>query len=507
MDQSSKKIFYLKQFAKTSFFVFFAVIISKLLSYGFKISLARYFGPEVYGLYSLGLIIIGIFAGIGSLGLAEGLTRYLSQYYEKQDYLNANKLIKKAIILGFFVSILFAIIFYSAAELISINLFHNANLTYYLQIFAIALPFVIISNLLLATIRARQKIKTYSFLVNISQNALKLIFIFLLILVGFEQKAVPISYLFSTIGLFILTLIFFKKLNKYRGQKYDKDSKPFSLQEVLLYSWPIALVSLLYGLLYWVDSLVIGYFGDASLIGTYNVAITIVSLFGIAPDLFINLLFPFVSGKLVGKKDEIIRDVSTQIVKWIFLVNIPLLFFIALFPETVIRIIFGSDFVSGSQALRILTISGMLTSFISIFTNLISAIGKTRVILFWFLTFTGVNFGLAVYLVPDYGLIGAATATAVSSILFFLASFTYVKKQYSFYPINRALFRSITYCLILIAIFFTISEYLTLDSMIKQAMFFIVFLIVYAIMIFYSKTLNSDDFEIVRSTFRKILRK
>lgn len=505
MDDSSIKTFYLKQFAKTSFFVFFAVIISKLLSYGYKITLARYFGPEIYGLYSLALIIIGVFVGLGSLGLSDGLTRYLSRYYEKKDYINANKLVKKAFLISLISSLLFGFTLYLSAAVISESLFHNIRLIYYLKVFAIALPFVILSNLLLSTIRARQKIKTYSFIVNISQNALKIIFLFLLILIGLNQKAVPVSYLLSTVGLFLLGWLFYKKYNKNNVESRRLKEEQFG--NVLAYSWPIAIIGLLYGLLYWVDSLVIGYFEDAVLIGTYNVAITIISLFGIAPDLFLQLLFPFVSGKLALKKDQIIKDVSTQIIKWIFLINVPLFFILLVFPETVINLIFGQDFVSAAEALRILTISGIFTSFISIFTNLISALGKTRVILLWFIIFTIINFILGVALVPSLSLVGAAYATAISSTLFFIASFWYVKKQYSFYPITKKLFMFILFSSVLIGIFFLIEDYLKLTTLFEQFLFAVAFGGAYIIMIVVSRILNHDDLEIIRSTFKKILRR
>jgi len=506
MEESSKKTVYLKQFAKTSFFVFFAIVISKALSYAYKILLVRFFDLEIYGLYSIALIIIGIFIGIGSLGLSDGLTRYLSQYYEKKDYINAKKLVRKAVMLSIASGVFFGIVLYSTSEVISKNLFHNLNLTYYLKLFSIAIPFAITANLLLATIRAKQKIKTYSFIVNISQNALRIAFVFILILMGLRQEAVPLSHLLSAIGLFLLATIFFIRNNSSKEEPTKNKESPI-FKEVLIYSWPIAVVGLLYGLLYWVDSLVIGYYKDASLIGTYNVAITIISLFGIAPDLFIQLLFPFVSGKLAAKKGEIIKEVSTQIIKWVFLINIPLLFLLFAFPETIIKIIFGPASTSAAPALRILTISGIFTSFISIFTNLISAAGKTRVILYWFMAFTTINLALGIYLVPIFSLAGAAYATTISSTLFFIASFTYVKKQYSFYPINKSLLRFTIYCLLLITAFIFIGNYLDFASYFIQLTYFIVFILGYAFLVFYSKILNHDDIEIIKSIFNKILRR
>jgi O-antigen/teichoic acid export membrane protein len=69
----TEKSKYLSMLVKTSFFIFFAVFISKLTTYIYKIIIARNFGPEVYGLFSLGLIIVSFVATFASLGLNDGL--------------------------------------------------------------------------------------------------------------------------------------------------------------------------------------------------------------------------------------------------------------------------------------------------------------------------------------------------------------------------------------------------------------------------------------------------
>lgn len=43
----------LRLLAKTSVFVFIGVVISKVISYFYRIVIARYFGSEVYGLFCL----------------------------------------------------------------------------------------------------------------------------------------------------------------------------------------------------------------------------------------------------------------------------------------------------------------------------------------------------------------------------------------------------------------------------------------------------------------------
>ena len=65
----------LKLIAQSSVFVFMAFMFSKIFGYLYRIVIARHFGPEVYGLFSLSIVIVGWFVAISWLGFVEGILR------------------------------------------------------------------------------------------------------------------------------------------------------------------------------------------------------------------------------------------------------------------------------------------------------------------------------------------------------------------------------------------------------------------------------------------------
>ena len=83
----------LKLLVKTSFFVFIGIMISKLITYIYRILIARYLGPEIYGIFSLASMIFGWFAAFFSFGLADGLLRYISLYRAKRNKGEINYLV------------------------------------------------------------------------------------------------------------------------------------------------------------------------------------------------------------------------------------------------------------------------------------------------------------------------------------------------------------------------------------------------------------------------------
>ena len=74
----------MKKVVKTASLFVATMIVSKIFSYIYRFVIAR-LGPKDYGILSLGLAIIGILGVIASLGLNNGVIRYIALYHEKKQ--------------------------------------------------------------------------------------------------------------------------------------------------------------------------------------------------------------------------------------------------------------------------------------------------------------------------------------------------------------------------------------------------------------------------------------
>ena len=97
---------------ETSIFILIVILISKIFSYIYKIIIARYFGADIYGLYNLSLVIIGLFAAISGLGLSEGTLRYISLYRGKNEKEKIRYVYKIAFKITIFTTIITALILF-----------------------------------------------------------------------------------------------------------------------------------------------------------------------------------------------------------------------------------------------------------------------------------------------------------------------------------------------------------------------------------------------------------
>ncbi|MEK6889699.1 MAG: flippase [Nanoarchaeota archaeon] len=481
--------------AKTSVVVFIGVMLSKLFTYIYKIIIARSFDPEVYGLFNFALMIVSILAALAAFGMPDGLLRFVSYDRKNKDLRKSKYLFNISSKITFFISIILGIILYFLAEIISINIFNKPGLTIYLRVFSFALPFLSITSILLSILRAFEKITTYTIVQNILQNFIRLILIIIFLILGFGVSSILFSYLLAVILIAIISYIVSKKYIKILKDSSDINSniKNNLRKDFFEYSWPIVFLGIIGSLLYWTDSFVIGYYMGASDIGFYNVAFTLVGLLGIAPELFMQLFLPLVVKEYAKKRLNLIQEISKQVAKWILIINVPILVIMIIYPGVIINILFGADYLSAEMPLRILSFGSMFAAiFISLSNNLLSMKGKSKLLLINTLFIAVFNFILNIFLVPKYGLNGAAFATMISWFLFGFILLCQVKFYLNIVPIRRKMLTIILIGFVSSGVIFIIEDIIPLN-LIGLALAGISFLLVYIVLILLFKGLDRND--------------
>lgn len=492
----------LKLLVKTSFIVFIGVILSKFFTYLYKIVIARSFGSEVYGLFSLSIIIISMIIAFSSLGLPEGITRFISFYRARKDIKRIKYLIKISLIGSLVSSIIVASTLFIFSEKISVNIFHNSDLIIFLKILSLTVPLVIISNIFLSTMRGFEKIKTYSILVNIVNSGLKLFFLLLLLFFGFKINSVYYSYFLASVVMVILSFIFFKF---YIYPEIFNSNTPINLsnlkrlnlnKKLFFYSWPIMFTGTVASLFYWSDTFIIGYFMQAKDIGLYNTALPIVAILGIVPDLFMQLFFPMITKEISKKNKEIVSQISKQVGKWIIILNIPIFLIMILFPGVIINLLFGAEYIPIKDVLRILAIGSMVGSFSALPISILSSIGKTKLILFNLLSLAILNIILNFILIPKYGLTGAAIATTISFFIFAIILLIEVYHFTKIIPFRRKTIRIILVSLIPLLIIFFTKDYFS-SNLSYVLLTAILFVLLYSFLILIFRCLDDNDWMII----------
>jgi len=75
----------LQKVAKGAGIVFIGTVIGTILGFAERVLIARYYTQAQYGVFSLALVLLNIFAVIATLGLQEGVARQIAYYRGKGD--------------------------------------------------------------------------------------------------------------------------------------------------------------------------------------------------------------------------------------------------------------------------------------------------------------------------------------------------------------------------------------------------------------------------------------
>lgn len=506
----------LRLIAKSSVIVFVSIFLSKIFAYLYRIIIAREFGPEVYGLFSLAIMILGFFATFSIIGLDAGITRYVP-FYRGRDQKDKIRYVFKftfKILLG--LSIFFGILLFLLSDFISIGIFNEPDLSIFLKIFAPLIPISVISFFFLSAIRSYELIGWHSFIQNVIENLGKVLFISLLIFFGLGVLSVPMSYF---LGISVILIISYFVSKRYIPSVFEKTKmKPKQKKairtEILKYSIPLSLFSVVYIILNWIDSFFLGYFKTAREVGLYNAAVPIAFLLTISSVLFMKLFLPLIN-KEYGKKNlGLIRELSKQTGKWVFFINLPLFILMLLFPGTLLNILFGPEYLVAADSLRFLAVGMLMFSVFRISEKLISMEGRSRLLLLDVTIAVALNVILNIILIPmskilfwdnATGITGASIATMISTLLLNSLFLIQARKDLSITPVRRKMLNIALASVIPTLLLLYLRNVVTINAF-SMIFLFILFVLLYIFFVLMFRGFDKKDYMIFNDLKRKMTR-
>lgn len=494
----------LRLLAKSSIIVFIGLIVSKISTYLYRIIIARGFGPETYGVFSLSIMIVGWFVLFSNLGLAEGIVRYIPYYVGKKKINNARYLFRKSFYILLTLGLILGIILFFLSSFIANEIFKEPALFNFLRVFSFLIPLSIILKLLLSSLQAYQKVGWTTLISSILATSIKVVIISALIFIGFETESIMFSYLFEAIIVVVIAFFVCKKVIPKLFIKDNLNKRKGIIKEVLAYSLPLFFAGMAWTIFNFTDSFIIGYFKGAREVGIYNAAIPIAMLLMISSQLFMQLFFPLVTKYYSQGKKEIVKQLSQQVGKWIFTINLPIFILLLIFPEIFLAFFFGKEYVTAANALRFFSIGIFsLTFAFEISYKLIAMKGKSKVLSNNIIFISIANVLLNIWLVPKYGINGAAISTMSSLLALSIISIAQSRYYLSIVPLRRKMLNILASSFLSSAILIYLKNFMEIN-LISFLILAIFFLILYALFIFIFKGLDKNDLMIIKSAIKRI---
>ncbi|MFH1972238.1 MAG: flippase [archaeon] len=489
----------LKTLAKGAGFVFFGMIFSKILTYLYRIIIAR-IGPEEYGLLSLGLAFLGFITLFSIFGMHSGILRYASYYRATKEKDKLMGALLSVIIFVLPVSIFLSFLGFIFAENIAVSIFHNPALTGILKVLMFSAPFIVLSSIFLNVTNAFEKAEYDIISRSFLENVLKVIGTFILVYLGFGIIGATYAYVIAVMCAFLLSVFFLRKVLK--SYKFEFKTRG-QLSPIFTYSWPLLLNGFLVFIYQWTDTFMLGYFKDVAQVGIYNVALPTVNLIQMFPYGITVLFIPIMTNFYVNGDKEKFNELYFATTKWILLVNSLILVWLLFLGKDILTYLFGVEYVGGYIPLIILSI-GYFIFFISHNSyNLFLVYKKTK--LLFFITFLAsiLNIVLNLLLIPDYGLIGAAIATGISYMFIGILVSYQAYKFTGVFPFKKGFFPILLMAFVSGGIVFFISRFVP-SNLVSFIVSIIIIGLLYLLMLIIFKVFDKNDRIIIDAIKRKI---
>jgi len=498
----------LTQIARGAGIVFFGLILGKIIGFFYTMIVAR-IGTEQFGLLNLGLSVVSLAATFSLLGFDSGILRYIPYYQGKNDKSRIKGTLISSLKICLLLSIFFSAVTFIFASNIAISFFHNEKFIPILRIFALTIPFSVVTILLLASFRAFRRVDYQVGLNEIAEKVIRLLTTFLLVYLGLGVMGATYSYLVSAFLVCILSIFI---LEKRVFPIFDRTIKSAPhLRELANYSFPVMFAAIMVFLIVWTDTLMLGYFRTASEVGIYNAAHSTAALIFILPAGIISLFLPIVMGFYSRKKYNQIKKFHKTVSRWIFFFNFPVFLVMAIFPSQIIRIIFGKEYAAAALPLVILVAGYILYSLTYTSTNILSMAKKTKLILIITIILAGSNILLNFLLIPPYGVNGAAVATSVSYIFGSLFYLFFGRKLIGVWAMDSSFFRAffagvpaIIIMYLFIHFFVNPIPYSGFLGMLYFGALSSIFFLLYFGLLLLLRSFKSDDLEIMKIMISKL---
>ena len=182
----------------------------------------------------------------------------------------------------------------------------------------------------------------------------------------------------------------------------------------------------------WTDKLMLGNMMDSDQVGIYFTAFKLSMLASLSL-MAINSIAGPKFAEMFSKNDfSSLKKVVHQSTEIIFWTTIPFVIVFFIFPQK-IMLLFGDEFKIGSNALMILSLAKLISSFSGSVGNILQMTGNQFVYMI-ILSFGALcNVVLNYYLIPIYSIEGAAIASLLSMSLWNLGMVYFIKKEFGFY--------------------------------------------------------------------------
>ena len=397
---------------KGSVWAISARFFTMILGFAFSIIVARHYGPNLVG----SLAFINSFLMMTTLftlfGTPTSILRLIPEHLAKNSASSAFYVYQKTQFLIIGISFGTALFFYLNANFIAEKVLSKPYLSFYIALSSFFIIFQSLMSLNTQAIRGMKLIRLFAFMQILPQSLSMLFLIFTSTF--WNRTDIPIfSYLFGftmtgIVGLFLVRYVFKKKM----GQN-DTVSK-ISVPHILSISFPMFLAGIMNFIIAESGIVILSVFRSVAEVGYYAIAVKLSNMTLFILNAIDTMAGPKFSELFHSNKIDDLFHIARKSSKLIFFVTVPLIVTFLLLGKPILIIAFGEKFGSAYPALVILALGQFINAVSGSTGMFMNMTGNQKALKNIAIMTACINILVSFWLIPLWGITGAAVATTVS---------------------------------------------------------------------------------------------
>jgi stage V sporulation protein B len=484
---------------KSVFWLTISEIIYNISGYIIHSGVGRILGPADYGRYGLVITLTTMIIILIGNGVPTAMSKFLSEHFEsnpKMILVIKNKaLLLQSVLIGIITIAFFLLAPFTARAL------GDESLTPLFRISTLIIPSFAAASFYFYYFTGIHRFNIQAILKTVRSLSRM---IFILALAWFlKVEGSILGYVLAPFFVFLIAFGIDRFSIAPRIKKQIRESKAkaidFPWQKLADYAWPMTLFMLFYEImisidLYMVKSIVADDFST----GIYNGALTVSRIPYFLFYALTIVLLPTISKTTSENNTKETQKVMSQTLRIMLILLFPIVALMSSFSTPIISFFYGTNYSAAANPMQILVL-GM--SFLTIFYVLSFALngaGKVKTTMSIALLGMISNIILNYCFISKFGLMGAATATSITSFFVMILGIYYTKKEFGVSPKLFSTLKILTSsCMILfISSLFPESNFMFI-------LYSIALIGLYFIILYFLKELGKNDLDLIKKIAQK----
>lgn len=403
--------------AKNTGFRFLATVSDIGINLLIGIVLARGLGPEQYGLYSLLIWFIGLGTLFIRFGLGDMAKRFISEAAGQRNWDVQKGIVQLTLVLRVIaIVVIFLVMLLFSRSWAS--LFQDASNQYYFVLIAFAfLPSVI--NLSLTAIFAGFQRYDYGAYVILITNPLRAIAIITFMALNFGlQEVILVNAAAWALGI-LIGVFLLQRLVPFRELFSSTHLQPAVRKRALKYAITMTgILAINYIIWHQSEVFFLGLYCPVEQVGFYTLAVKIPGMIMLLiPTVLGSVLLPTITEQFGRGDMEKLKGIFVTSARYLMMLALPLATAGMALAAPIVHLLYGPDYEPVIVLLQILFIPFAMMGISHAATSVIYAINKPSFVLKTGLVLAVFHIGLNFWLIPIYGVLGAAIGSSIPRLL------------------------------------------------------------------------------------------